>query len=219
MTRRPRSTRGRDPTRAGRPGSGRGPSVSHRVALVALALWLGAATLFTALGGLHVAPAPFPQTLLAGLTGALGVGYALSPTFRDWTGRVPPRVVLAFHLTRFVGVHFLALYDAGRLPFAFAVLGGIGDIVVASLALLLLAVFRSEPRAGSPAIQVWNLLGLLDILFVVRTARRLALEEPGSMDALLELPLGLLPTFLVPCILFSHGVLLARGIRAWRGGN
>lgn len=193
--------------------------MNHRVALVALALWLGAAALFTALGGLRAAPAPFPQTLLAGLTAALGLGYAVSPAFRAWTSRVPPRAVLVFHLTRFVGFHFLTLYAAGQLPFAFAVLGGIGDIVVASLALLLLAVFRGEPRAGSPAVQAWNLIGLLDILFVVRTARRLALEEPGSMDALLELPLGLLPTFLVPCIIFSHGVLLARGVRAWRGGN
>ncbi len=190
--------------------------MSHRVAVAGLALWLAAAALFTALGGLRLAPAPFPQSLLAALTGALGLGYALSPAFRGWAQRVPPRAILAFHLTRFVGVHFLALYAEGELPFAFGVLGGIGDIVVASLALLLLAVFRREPRVGSPALQAWNLLGLVDILFVVRTARRLALEEPGSMDALLAFPLGLLPTFLVPCILFSHGVLLAGGIRALR---
>lgn len=193
--------------------------MSHRVALAGLALWLCAATLFTAAGGLRAAPPPFPQTLLAALTAALGLGYALAPRFRDWARRVPPRAVLAFHLTRFVGFYFLALYADGDLPFAFAVVGGIGDIAVATLALLLLAVFRNEPRAASPTIQAWNLIGLVDILFVVRTARRLAIEEPGSMDALLGLPLGLLPTFLVPCILFSHGVLLARGVAAWRGAR
>jgi len=48
---------------------------------------------------------------------------------------------------------------------------------------------------------------------VVVTAARLGVADPESMAALLQLPLSLLPTFLVPLIIASHvvlGVRLAR---------
>jgi hypothetical protein len=47
-------------------------------------------------------------------------------------------------------------------------------------------------------------LGLIDILFVVATATRLAVADPDSLNALLRLPLSLLPTFLVPLIIAGH---------------
>jgi hypothetical protein len=56
---------------------------------------------------------------------------------------------------------------------------------------------------------LWNAAGLLDILFVVATASRLALAEPASMSALLRLPLSLLPTFLVPIIIATHVMIFA----------
>jgi hypothetical protein len=51
---------------------------------------------------------------------------------------------------------------------------------------------------------VWNVIGLIDILFVAATAARLAAADPSSMRALLHLPLSLLPTFLVPLIIATH---------------
>jgi hypothetical protein len=63
---------------------------------------------------------------------------------------------------------------------------------------------------------------VLDILFVVATAARLALADPDSMQGLLHLPLSLLPTFLVPLIIASHVVLairLARVPAARRAGS
>jgi hypothetical protein len=127
--------------------------------------------------------------------------------------RIDLRAVVALHLTRFVGIYFLALFRRGELPFAFAVPGGWGDILVATLALLLLSV--GAPRTGGRRLiyATWNLIGLVDLLFVVVTAARLGLTEPESMRALTRLPLSLLPTFLVPLLLASHlliGVRLAR---------
>jgi hypothetical protein len=56
----------------------------------------------------------------------------------------------------------------------------------------------------------WNVVGLIDILLVVATAAGLNLRNPGSMSALTELPLSLLPTFLVPLIIFLHVVIFSR---------
>jgi hypothetical protein len=56
-------------------------------------------------------------------------------------------------------------------------------------------------------------LGLIDILFVVITAARLGLKDPDSIQALTTLPLSLLPTYFVPLIIASHG-MIATGL--WR---
>ena len=56
----------------------------------------------------------------------------------------------------------------------------------------------------------WNVFGLVDIVLVVATATRLGVADPGSMRALLELPLSLLPTFLVPIIIATHIIIFAR---------
>jgi len=84
---------------------------------------------------------------------------------------------------------------------------------VATLALALVVGWRAASVAGWWAYSTWNVVGLLDILFVVATAARLALSAPESMAALLRLPLNLLLTWLVPLIIASHvflGVRLAR---------
>jgi hypothetical protein len=114
------------------------------------------------------------------------------------------------HLARFVGFYFLFLYGLGELPWEFAVPGGLGDIAVATLAVVMLAVLWMNGPAGHRLLVAWNVLGLVDILFVVATAARLNLARPGSMHALTTLPLSLLPTFLVPLIIGSHLAMLAR---------
>src|SRR5262249_4390061 len=109
------------------------------------------------------------------------------------------------------------------LPRAFAVPGGWGDVVVATLALALLIVGGALDRRPR-LVGAWNALGLLDILFVVATAARLALADSDSMNALLRLPLSLLVTFLVPIIIADHlGVFWRVGTPAqvsrFRGGR
>jgi hypothetical protein len=57
---------------------------------------------------------------------------------------------------------------------------------------------------------IWNTLGLIDIIFVVFSALQFGLKEWQSMHLLRELPLSLLPTFLVPLIIASHVLIFAR---------
>jgi len=153
---------------------------------------------------------PVPQLVLVGLTGLLVAAVVALPRFRRWLLALDLRWLIALHLTRFVGIYFLFVYYRdGTLPRAFAVPGGWGDIIVATLAFGLLAAGGDlEPKRW--LIGLWNTLGLIDILFVVATASRLARADPDSMNALLRLPLSLLPTFLVPLLIADHVVMFWR---------
>jgi hypothetical protein len=190
-----------------------GARFGARTALGILAGWLAAAGAFTAFGGLRALPPPFPQALLAALVALLIACHVFVPSFRRWVDELPPAWTLGLHVSRFVGIWFLVLHARGELPYAFAVPGGWGDIAVATLALALLAFHRGSPPVRSLGFQVWNVLGLVDILLVVATAARILMSDPAAMAPLTALPLGLLPTFLVPLIIFTHAVALRRGLR------
>ena len=172
-------------------------------------VWLLIAIALGATGALrHIRP-PAPQLIIIGLVIALLAAYAINARFREWLWELDLRAVIALHLTRFVGFYFLYLYRKGRLPGAFAIPAGWGDIVIATSALVLLVAWSQVGRQRS-ALLLWNALGLLDILFVVADAAKQALADPASIAALLRLPLSLLVTFLVPLIIGSHLLVFAR---------
>jgi hypothetical protein len=168
--------------------------------------WLISAVLLGASGALADLRPPFPQIILLALVAVLLIAHRVSRPFHRWISSVPIRWLISVHLIRFVGFYFLYLHHLHQLPFAFAVPGGCGDILVAVGALLLLLTRRTSGRL----VLAWNVLGLADILFVVLTAARLAFHDPASMDALLRFPLSLLPTFIVPIIIFTHIILFLR---------
>lgn len=194
------------------PGVSRWPVVP-----AVLAGWLAAALALGGSGRMEGLRPPVPQVVLVALTAAALIATVAVPVVRAWAWRLDLRAVVALHLTRFIGAWFLVLYRRGELPWAFAVPGGWGDILVATLALMLLPWGPPTTPSRRQAYRVWNYVGLADILFVVATAARLGFADPDSMRALLRLPLSLLPTFLVPLIIASH-VLLARRLRAPAGG-
>ena len=177
-------------------------------------LWLIAAAALGAAGVFQLLRPPAPQVILISLTLLTLLAATVIAPLRRWTATVDPRVLVVLHLTRVLaGGYFLVLYRRGELPYAFAVPGGVGDIVVGLLALWLLVAVTPSTARGRRLYTVWNVLGLIDILFVVATASRIALADPGTLAPLLYLPLSVLPTWLVPLIIASHvilGVRLAR---------
>ena len=171
--------------------------------------WLIAAVAAGRQGWLQAMPASAVPALVLGLTALLALAYRRLGAFSAWVDALDVRGLVLLHVTRFVGFYFLVLYDRGVLPYAFAVPGGIGDIAVAALALAV-CLFPWGEASRRRAISIWNIVGLIELLLTILTAARLGLAEPGSMHALTQLPLSLLPTFLVPLLLASHLVLYAR---------
>jgi hypothetical protein len=150
----------------------------------------------------------YPKAIIA-VVGVLTVALAVARPLRKWALRVDVRWLIGFHLVRFVGLYFLYLYARHELPYRFAVWGGWGDILVAALAIVVILFF-----AGSKAAVVaWNILGLADILAVAGTVSRSESAVPGSMHQLDKFPLILLPTFVVPVIIVTHGLMLLRAFR------
>ena len=180
-----------------------------RTVLAGVAVWFVLAAVAGAMGMLEPMRPPAPQLVLLSLTVLTLVAARVIAPLRAWVMTVDVRMMVGLHLTRFVGIYFLILYQRGDLPYAFAVPGGWGDIAVAVLAAALL--ISGPPTGGRRlAYMLWNVVGLADILFVVATATRLALVDSRSMAALLQFPLSLLPSFLVPLIIATHVVLFLR---------
>ena len=178
-------------------------------------LWFAAAVLVGQQRLLQRVPPPAVQGVLFGLTALLLLAYFLLNAFRAWIDALDLRTLVLVHVSRFVGIYFLVLYRRGELPYAFAVPGGYGDILVAALALPV-ALFPLDPARRTRAITIWNVVAFTDIVLVVATAVRLNLADPTQLRALLQLPLSLLPTFLVPLIIATHVVIFVRLARATR---
>jgi hypothetical protein len=178
----------------------------------ALAVWFCIALAVGLSGAFESASAPVIALTVWTLTAAILLGCWKVPPLYRWAMNVRVSRLIALHLTRFIGIYFLILCQRGELSCVFAKPAGIGDIMIAAGASILFGVERSLFfRLGwRNAVMVWNILGLLDILFVVVSALQIGLNDWQGMAPLRTLPLGLLPTFLVPLIIASHIVIFVR---------
>ncbi|HVX88353.1 MAG TPA: hypothetical protein VG940_05445 [Gemmatimonadales bacterium] len=181
-----------------------------RLAPALLLAWGVAAAAFVGAGMLP--RMPFLPPVFVGLGVLLMLLFVVFvPGFAAWMKTVDIRAILAFHLVRFIGIYFLWLAGQGRLDSYFARTAGVGDIITAAGALALILVPVARERLG---LIIWNAFGFADILFVVFNAARGLRAHPEGFAEFFHLPLGLLPTFIVPVIVVSHVVVLFRLRRA-----
>ena len=94
-----------------------------------------------------------PPLVLAGFLVVPILGFlaadAASSSFRAFTDTIPLTLLVGSHVWRFVGLGFLAGAFTGALPMGFGIPEGVGDVVAAVGALVLLpAVGEAGPRAG-----------------------------------------------------------------------
>jgi hypothetical protein len=188
----------------------------NRVVILVLLGWLCFAVGLS--GWFHDATAPAVAATVWTLTALVLLACWKIGPIKAFALNVDLRWLVLFHVTRFfAGVYFLVLCQRGQLPCGFARPAGWGDIVVAVLALAVLGATRTH--FAKTLFLTWNTLGLIDIIFVVFSALRFGLKDWQSMHALRELPLSLLPTFLVPLIIASHVLIFVRLARAGIGSQ
>jgi hypothetical protein len=170
----------------------------RRRIIIILVVWFWIACVFGGAGSLREAPAIAIPLVIGALTALSLCACAYVPSLWAWALKVNVRWLVALHISRFIGIYFLLLSNRG-IPASWALPAGLGDIFIATCAALI--VLR---HVEGRAVLIWNTAGLVDILFVVLSAMRLGLKDWYAAAFLRELPLSLLPTFLVPLVIASH---------------
>lgn len=179
----------------------------NRIVTLVLLGWLCFAVGLS--GWFHNATAPAVAATVWTLTALVLLACWRIAPIRLWVLNVDVSWLVLIHLTRlFAGAYFLLLCQRGQLPCGFARTAGWGDIIVAILALAVVGAMRV--KFAKALLLIWNTIGLVDIIFVVISALQFGLKDWQSMHTLRELPLSLLPTFLVPIIIASHVLIFVR---------
>lgn len=193
-------------------------SLTQRVTIgVAMALWfigvlwIGApGAIATPLLGAAVL-IPVAVFSVVGFGSSAGRGRLQSP---------PLPALIALHAIRVLGVLFVLLFAANRLPAPFAPVAGWGDMIIGATALPIALWVARDPDAARGPVLVWNALGLADLVTAVTLG---ALSAPGAIrlffgdpsSALIaSLPWILIPCFLVPALSFVHLVVFYRTLKA-----
>jgi hypothetical protein len=174
----------------------------------------------------------FSLVLAAGATGALarpigpgipGVGVAVliplsllallvlgTARGRELARRAPMSALVGVHSVRVLGLSFVVLYAAKRLPAPFAPVAGWGDVTVGLLAMALLYRLTRREVIPNRLLWLWNVLGLADLIAAVALG---ATSSPGPLQVfhgppssaiMATLPWILIPCFLVPALIFLH---------------
>jgi hypothetical protein len=180
-------------------------------ALVAVAVWLGLATLASATGFLLRVPFPGAQLIILGLIAITLIVTSSVPALRAWVDALPLRALVGINGVRFIGIVFLVLAAQGRLDPVFAARAGWGDIAVAALALVFLAAGAVRTGLHRGLLYAWNTFGLLDLVVAVGTATAVTLRGtvPG-VAPVLSFPLAIVPTFFVPIFVANHVLIFRR---------
>jgi hypothetical protein len=176
---------------------------------IAFWLWLGAA-----IGAGHfrvfdrMPPLAMPAVIV-GIAAVLTLAYFRISAVRAWVDSLDLRTLVLLHVTRFVGVYFLMLYQRGELPRAFVVPGSVTDVIVATMALpIAFAPLAEDSRRR--AIVIWNVVGFVGLVLTLISAARINLAAPAELRALTHLPLSLVPTFLMPLLITIHVIIFDR---------
>ena len=133
-----------------------------------------------------------------------------SPRVARIIDAVPQHWLVGVQLYRALGVIFLILYAAGKLPGLFAWPAGLGDVLVGVLSPVVAIAYWRGPRENADLVSAWNLFGLADLVVAVTTGfltspsafQLFAFDLPNELIS--QFPLVLIPVFLVPLSVLLH---------------
>lgn len=131
----------------------------------------------------------------------------------------PLPALIALNVFRILGVLFVLLYAAKRLPAPFAPLAGWGDVAAGAAALPIAFWVSRQPDNARRAVLVWNSFGLADLVTAVTLGAlsapgpsRVFFDDPGS-GLMSTIPWILIPCFIVPSLMFVHLAVFYRTLR------
>jgi hypothetical protein len=149
------------------------------------------------------------------LAAMCGVYFAL-PSFRAAILATPLPAFVAVNVVRAIGVSFVMLYAAGRLPAPFAPSAGWGDLFVGITALPLAWAAAKFGGRARGLLLTWNTIGTLDLVAALAFGATSApgpiqiFVGPPTTSLMTTLPWLLIPGFLVPSFLFMHIAIFDR---------
>jgi hypothetical protein len=183
------------------------------VTAIVLAVWLALVVFLGARGAFARPPDTPPLLIFIGVTAPIVAFVAFfwtSRAFRDFVLAIDLRLATGVQAWRFAGFAFLALFSYGVLPGTFAWPAGLGDMAIGlSAPWVALALIRRPGFVGSKLFIAWNLFGILDLAVAVGTGALgavLASGMPGEVTTgpMAQLPLVLIPAYLVPLFVMLH---------------
>jgi hypothetical protein len=123
---------------------------------------------------------------------------------------VPQHWLIGVQSYRALGIIFLILYGAGKLPGLFAWPAGLGDVLVGVLAPVVALAYARGPRENGDLVLAWNIFGIIDLIVAVTIGfttspsplQLFAFDLPNELIS--AFPLVLIPTYLVPVSVLLH---------------
>jgi hypothetical protein len=201
------------------------------VVFAALALWLGLVSFLASQGAFVGSADSPPLALFLGVAVPLAVFFAAYfgwSAFRAFILSADLRLLAAMQAWRWAGFGFLSLYAKGILPGLFAVPAGLGDMAIGlSAPWIVLGLVRHPAFAASQRYVIWNVLGLVDLVVAVSMGVLCSGFIPGitglngnvTTGAMAQLPLVLIPTYLVPFFVMLHLTALFQARQLARSGK
>ena len=176
----------------------------------ALALWCAAVLGLGAAGAFVGPPEQPPLAIVAGATLPLAIfaaAYRRSRAFREFVLSADLRLVTALQAWRWAGLGFLALWAHRVLPGLFAGVAGLGDMAVGFAApWIVLGLAREPAFAGTRRFALFNWLGILDLTVALSLGglSSMIMRNNVTMAPMAQMPLVLIPAFMVPLFLMLH---------------
>lgn len=208
-----------------------GHSNVRSVVFIALALWLGLVAFLASQGAFVGSAGSLPLPIFFGFAIPLVVFFAAYfgwTAFRTFILGADLRLVAAIQAWRWGGLGFLTLYANGILPWLFAFPAGLGDMAIGvSAPWIVLSLVRQPLFAASRRYAIWNILGIVDFVVALSMGTLCSGAFPGitrlignvTTGPMAQLPLVLIPAFMVPFFTMLHLTALFQARQLARSGK
>jgi hypothetical protein len=195
------------------------------VVSVALALWLGLVFVLGIRGAFIGSADSPPLPIFFGFGVPLVVffvAYFGWGAFRAFVLGADLRIVAAIQAWRWAGFGFLSLYAHGVLPGLFALPAGLGDMAIGVTApWIVLGLIHHPSFVTSRRYVIWNIMGIIDLVVAVSMGTicsgfLLGITGNVTTSPMGQLPLVLIPAYLVPLFIMLHFTALSQARRLAR---